>query len=873
MSDEVAGELLIQALAAYDGVLGDPQRFGVRALDLVRLARLAGDVESEIVALRAAAWFERSRLANRTAKSLLDDAVALARRVGLEHRQAEALITRSAVEQELGNMSAALRDLERATSIVAAEDVPDLELKRAAILHNTGRLSEAADAYRTILDHHHSTTDIRTRAANNLGLIESLRGRAGSALRYLEMASALSSTVGPAFVAVVMHNHGLVLAQSGRVAESMRQFDAAEQSFTEAGLPLGEHYFEHAEVLADLRLLPEARALSERAAQELENHDVPLMAAEARLAVAQIALFAGDHGTALDSARRASDLFRRHRRPVWVARAAIVSALAVHANGDAVGRSDFDAVRRAASVLRQRGIQSGAVEAAIAAGRLADGLGLSMVARRWLWSAHRSSRGGTMLVRLRGELAAALAARSAKHDQALLSHCRAGLADLARHRAALASAELRVLASGHGVELGRLGLEVLLRSGAPIRIFEWMERTRAAALLAVERPAPAVVRDERAALAMVYAEIVEARRDSGVEPGPLLRRQRDLEGRVRRAVWQQQASGSVGATARAPEIRALLGEQVLVSFGEDGGGAFFAVVLERRRTRFVPLGELDEVRFERDGLLFALRRLTRPGRTAALDSARASAEHALRRLAAMLVAPLGLPSTTPLIVVPTAELNRIPWSALHTAPVTVVPSASTWLRSHRVHDGSVPTVLVVAGPDLPGAEKEMDAVASLHPGATVLDPRAATMEAVVGALARADLVHLACHGYLRTDNPTFSALQLADGQLTVHELDLRGIAPQRIVLAVCDSAADVSYDGDELLGFVSALLGRGTAGLVAGVVSVGDIEAVELMTALHRHVRDGDSFAVALNRARSGLDLRDPRQFVNWCAFTAYGAG
>jgi CHAT domain len=64
----------------------------------------------------------------------------------------------------------------------------------------------------------------------------------------------------------------------------------------------------------------------------------------------------------------------------------------------------------------------------------------------------------------------------------------------------------------------------------------------------------------------------------------------------------------------------------------------------------------------------------------------------------------------------------------------------------------------------------------------------------------------------------------------VHDLDARGIAPRRIVLAACDSAADVAYGGEELVGFVSAPLARGTAGVVAGVVAVGDAEAVELMT-------------------------------------------
>ena len=49
----------------------------------------------------------------------------------------------------------------------------------------------------------------------------------------------------------------------------------------------------------------------------------------------------------------------------------------------------------------------------------------------------------------------------------VLRHCRAGLADLERHRGALGSTELRVLASAHGVELGQIALRMLTRSSRP----------------------------------------------------------------------------------------------------------------------------------------------------------------------------------------------------------------------------------------------------------------------------------------------------------------------------------------------------------------------------------------------------------------------
>ncbi|MGI5126023.1 CHAT domain-containing protein [Pseudonocardia sp. CA-107938] len=868
MTDDVDRGLLIQAEAAYDLVLGDPARYGPAVAELVRRARERDDREALVVALRAQAWFERSRLANRRARALLDEAVSAA--ADLPVRMGEALVTRSAVNQELGRIDAAVRDLDRAAGLVDAAGRPDLDLKRASLLHNIGRLAEAAAVYRGILDST-APADVRVRAANNLGLIESLRGRSGPALAHLAEATALAPAVGPAFVAVVAHNRALVLAQCGRLAESVEVFTAAEQLFLDAELPLGEHLGEHAEVLADLRLLPEARELSQRAADELEHHDVPLMAAEARLRVAQIDLLRDEPVPAIASAAQARALFRAHRRSAWTARATVVIAQARLAAGTA-DRTDLAACRRAGRTLTEQGHAAAAVDAHLTAGRVAVAVGSPAVAERAWQAAQAAARRGPVLVRLKGELAAALAARLDGDDDGVLGRSRAGLGDLARHRDALASAELRALAAGHGVELGVLGLDVLLRRGSPAQVLEWMERTRAASLLRAQPPAPDAVRDDRAALALLQSEVAEARRAPDGRLAELTARQAELEARIRRATWQVRGAGAGAGRVTLAQIRARLDGRVLVAYGRGSADRLVAVVVDGRRSRLVDLCPLSDVRDERDALQFALHRLALGARRPA--AARASAEHALARLRALLVEPLRVPADGPLVVVPVGELHRLPWSALHAGPVSVAPSASTWVRAvDRAAPPPDEAPLLVAGPGLPGASKEVELLAGAYAHPTVLDGAQAGVDAVATALGTAALAHLACHGLLRADNPVFSGLQLADGLLTVHELDLRGIAPHRLVLAACDSAADVNVAGDELLGFVSALLGRGTAGLVASVVTVSDVESVDLMTALHAGLRGGASLPAALHAARAGLDRDDPAQFVNWCAFTAYGAG
>ena len=294
-------------------------------------------------------------------------------------------------------------------------------------------------------------------------------------------------------------------------------------------------------------------------------------------------------------------------------------------------------------------------------------------------------------------------------------------------------------------------------------------------------------------------------------------------------------------------------------------------------TRLHALGDAAEAREELDALRFALRRLSR--RTTAQASKAAASEaasHAAGRLDDLLVRPLAAAiDERPLVLVPTGALHAMPWSivpSLTGRALVVAPSAAAWgeaeARAGRVRRSRV---TVAAGPGLPFAAVEARTVGALH-GVAPLLAEAATAQAVLTALDGADVAHLAAHGSFRADNPLFSSIHLADGPLTVYDLESLDEAPTLCVLSACDSGLSEVRAGDELMGLTATLLALGSATIVASVVTVPDEMGTRLMTAFHRELAAGVAPAQALVRAQA--EVGDDHEAVAARAgFVCFGAG
>ena len=176
--------------------------------------------------------------------------------------------------------------------------------------------------------------------------------------------------------------------------------------------------------------------------------------------------------------------------------------------------------------------------------------------------------------------------------------------------------------------------------------------------------------------------------------------------------------------------------------------------------------------------------------------------------------------------------------------------------------------MLAAGPRLPAATAEIETLAQRDPAAHALSGATATVARLAHALDGAEAAHIAAHGHFRDDNPLFCSLELADGNLTVYDLERLQRTPRRLVLSSCESGLSTVHAGDELMGFTAALFALGTATVIAAVVPVPDESTKGLMLALDDALRRGTAPAQALVEARD--QSADERAGA---AFVCFGAG
>ena len=624
--------------------------------------------------------------------------------------------------------------------------------------------------------------------------------------------------------------------------------------------------------------MDEARASAETAVAAFAGRHNALDLVQARLLLAEAALRDGDLATARHEGQRAKATAAGQGRPGWAALASYAVLLARAEHGS--GRGLVALATRTADDLEAAGFAGPAVDARLVGARIALALQRGDRARDLLDRV--GAAGGRQApagVRVRAWEAVALARRASGDRRGALAAVRAGYRVLDAFRASLGATELRAHVSSLGVSLAGLDVGIALERGRPLELLVAAERLRGNATRVPPTRPPD---DDQLATDLAELRRLEADRRAGdLDPGALRSQQLTLERRIRdraRRVSGGQDRG--GGALDGRRLTEALGSTVLVEYVEADRGLLAVVVGGSTRSALARLGPTAPMTAAIDALRSGLRWLAHGSGPAALDLVRGHAA----ALDGLLLPDHVRSSTEPVVLVPTGPLARMPWAALPSLAgraFVVAPSASAWLRASTLPEPTGRRVVLAHGPDLPQAEIEVTELAAAYGKATVLRGEAATVARVLRALDGVRLGHVAAHGRFRADSPMFSALLLADGPLTVHDLERLARPPGRLVLASCDTGVGRAHRGDEVLGLATALLGLGTSGLVAPVVPVADDASRLLMLDLHDGLRAGEDLGTALARARSATlgrvgepsDVSDRAALAAAWGYVTLGAG
>ena len=349
----------------------------------------------------------------------------------------------------------------------------------------------------------------------------------------------------------------------------------------------------------------------------------------------------------------------------------------------------------------------------------------------------------------------------------------------------------------------------------------------------------------------------------------------------------QQRNQSAAARAERLDLaglRSALGtETALVEYTSTGGELLAFVVTGGGVEVVRDLGTegeakalLGQLRFQMETLRYGAERVRKH-----LPHLTARAQSHLRSLYDLLLRPVeARVAGRRLVVVPHRALHYVPFHALHDGEAHVVerrevsyaPSATVLLHCLARQRPPLQRALLVGVADerAPRVRDEIDALASLFPEPVSLLGERATLASVREFAPGADVLHLACHGRFRPDNPLFSSLRLSDGWLTVRDtynLDLRcGL----VALSACETGVNEVAPGDELIGLARGFFSAGAPTLLLSLWTVDDKATASLMADFYRRLLAGSSPAAALREAQLRLMREQPHPYF-WSPFVLVG--
>jgi len=879
---------------------------------LRQLAATAPDDNGPVAALHdwvaALAAITEGRMAD--ADALLQQAATRLRALGFAAAAAQTQVPRVLVLCMQGKLDEAER-----CGIVARDELTALGERHAAgrVSLNLGQLACERSDFGAAISHFEAADDgfrhagDRERAVQaSIGLADALAatGRFDAALaRYAAAHDEALAGGWPVLAALCDESAALIRLAQGAHGEALAGFERARRQYEALQMPqhLANAERQLADAYLELRLLPEAIALLRHAIARFGELEMNLEAAWARVQLAK-ALAADkpqDEAISVELAA-AEQLFAAESQPAGAATATL--ARAEHAAATAQHARARELAQSAQAAFAELDMINDAARAALRVAECDAALGQVAAARDALARLLATARElGNATLELRALTALGTLCRQHGERDAARQHLDAAVAIVEQQRHRLDGEQLRhayfstALAAYR--ELLAIALDEQPADSDATGVLLALERFRARALAdrlggALQQPTTGSAAldplQHRLRWSQRRLQRLHDEGDDATAATAELRQLEDeyLETRRRLQLVGGDASGAasvIDEVALATLREALPAGAAIVEFGVIDD-ELFACIADSQSVRAVRhvaawsevLAAIRRTQFQMD----ALRSGTRlPAQH--LLQLEARVRQALQQLHALVWAPLArqLDAAQRVLVVPHGKLGAISFAALHDGAqylgerieIAVVPSVAVAAQvlARRSTAASAPLILADTR-RLAHAGAEADALRALHPQAQVYAGDAATAATLREHGPHAACIHLACHGAFRSDNPMFSALELADGNFTALDAETLKLAHPLLVLSACDSGLGSESEGDEVFGLVRAFLVGGAARVVASLWPVDDETTVGWMAAFHRALQTGATPAAAVRAAQQVVRARRPHPFY-WAAFAVYG--
>ena len=897
-SDLAHAARVAAALTALAEVTGDTETAAVAAWTEGMVALDDGQMEAALDRLNASETgflaLGQSVRAAATQVSKLRALAILGRyeealECGLRARDAftahDDLLTSGKIEQNLGNLHFLL------DRYLKAEELYRAARERFEAVGDQKQLAQVENCLATTLTSQHRFQEAET-------IYEQARARAEAA--GLEVTLAEIET-----------NEGCLALFQGRYDRALDYLERARRRYTALEMESWSATADQelADAYLELNLAPEAAAIYERVIPIFSKLGMQTEQARALAYLGRARLALGQAGAARPLLAESKALYRSADNPVGEAMVTLFEAQAHHAEGNhaaavasaAQAETPFSEVHAWGRLLMARWLQG---EADRAQGKFREAemrLRETLVdAERWsvLPVMQRCHTSLGLLEEARGDVAAAETA------------FKLAIALIEESRMPLPAEEFRVAYLADKLipyaELVRL----CLADGSPSRVAEalgYVERSRSRALVEMQGGAlPATFRPNDVFEAELFERVEKLREElnwfysqinrpdseaasRGAEMMAMLYDAvREREARVSEITLQLRGrNASVPIQADPFDLAQLqidLGSQTALVeyFSLDGDLLAFLVTDEGVEVVHLPCNEAD-VEASLRQFHFQIGALRHGGEYLRdhLHTLDDRARHHLCNLYDRLLRPIeGQLDGRRLLVVPHRSLHYLPFHALHDGSGYVIerrevccaPSAAVVHRSLAAPRRSLQRAALFGISDerTPRVREEILALAPLFPEAVTRLDDQATRASLYENSSKVNVLHLACHGRFRPDNPLFSSLQLGDGWLTVRDAYDLNLTCELVTLSACETGVSALAPGDELIGLARGFFSAGAPSLLVSLWTVDDETTARLMTDFYSRLQAGAGPAAALRHAQRVLLEENPHPYF-WAPFVLLG--